>query len=121
MAKSSLFNLSGYAKAYTPARGEAANGFMISGYRNGDDDESKEYCNIWIPAKSVVGKKKLPDGSFALTIAFADIEVKVKGEEENTRTANAAKKGATGTPAKGKKKKPSNNLEEFDDDSDIPF
>lgn len=119
----SLYNLSGYAKAYTPAKGEPADGFIISGYRDSEDGENKQYCNIWVPAKTVTGKKKLPDGTIALTIAFNDVEVKVRGEEAKKREENADTKGKTGTPKKKPttKKKPSEILEELDDDSDIPF
>lgn len=117
MAKSNLFNLSGYAKAYAPAKGEQATGLIISGYRNSDEGDCKDYCNIWVPAEKITGKRKLPDGTYAITLVFSDVELKVKGEEEKAHRDAAAKKGTQGTAKKGTK----TPLERLPDDDDIPF
>lgn len=105
--KSTLYKLSAYARAYTPAAGQPATGFMLSGFKT-DSDGNKEYVNIWLDAKWVVGKRKTPDGHFALTIQFAEVEV-IDKSKQHEETA----------PSNEGKKKP--DSQSFDDDSDTPF
>lgn len=110
-----LYKLSAYARAYTPAKGQPADGFMLAGYVS-DGNGGKSYVNIWVCGEDVIAKQRQPDGTIALSIKFAEIEVidKSKRAEE---TAAAA--GNLPAPLNKDKKKPA--LQSFDDDSDIPF
>lgn len=113
--ESKLYNLSAYARAYTPAAGQPADGFMLAGYAS-DGNGGKSYVNIWVRGEDVIAKRRQPDGTIALSIKFAEVEVIDKSKRQQ-ETAAAA--GNLPAPSNKGKKKPA--LQSFDDDSDIPF
>lgn len=105
--ESKLYKLSAYARAYTPAAGQPVSGFMLAGYAS-DGNGGKSYVNIWVRGEDVIAKRRQPDGTIALSIKFAEVEVIDKSKQQKETAA-----------AEGSKKKPV--LQSFDDDSDIPF
>lgn len=82
-----LWNFSAYATVHTKAAGEPAYGYTMSGYRTNANGE-REYINLWLPADMVIGKRKNPDGTFGITIAFAEIKVKNHAETAAARDDN---------------------------------
>lgn len=79
-AKSTLFNLSAFGKAFFDEGGEMY-GFRLSGYRT--TDSGKEYCNIWIKGEDV-SLRELPGGDgYAVRIRLLDVSSNI--DEQDSR------------------------------------
>lgn len=114
--ESTLYNLSAYARAYTPAAGQPADGFILSGYASDKKNGGKSYVNIWVRGENVIAKRRQPDGTIALSIKFAEVEI-IDRSKRQQETAAAA--GNLPAPSNKGKKKP--DLQSFDDNFDVPF
>lgn len=106
---SKLYNFSQFATAHAPSRGQKPTGYTVTGYRYDDENEKNHYCNLYIPADRVKIKRDPHGDGWFMTIKMEEITPKYKDEKE-------AEQGK-----KKKPKKPSDNLQSFDDDGDNPF
>ena len=78
-AKSTLFNLSAFGKAFFDENGEMY-GFRLAGYRN--TDNGKEYCNIWIKGEDVA-VKELPGGDgYDVRIRLLEVSSNIEEQEQ---------------------------------------
>lgn len=106
---SKLYNFSQFATAHAPTQGQKPTGYTLTGYRYDDENEKTYYCNLYIPADRVKIKRDPHGDGWYMTIKMEEITPKYKDKKE-------AEQGK-----KKKPQKPSDSLQSFDDDSDIPF
>lgn len=105
---SKLYNFSQFATAYAPTQGQKPTGYTLTGYRYDNEAEKTYYCNLYIPADRVKIKRDPHGDGWYMTIKMEEITPKYKDKKEAER-------------GKKKPQKPSDSLQSFDDDSDIPF
>lgn len=111
---SKLYNFSQYATAHAPTQGQKPTGYTLTGYRYDDENEKTYYCNLYIPADRVKIKRDPHGGGWYMTIAMQQITPKYKDEndiQKQQRKTSNLKNG----------KRPSDDLQSFDNDPDIPF
>lgn len=106
---SKLYNFSQFATAHAPSQGQKPTGYTITGYRYDNENEKTNYCNLYIPADRVEIKRDPHGDGWYMTIKMEEITPKYKDEKEAVQSK------------KRKPKKPSDSLQSFDDDGDIPF
>ena len=107
---SKLYNFSQFATAHAPSQGQKPTGYTLTGYRYDDEDEKTYYCNLYIPADRVKIKRDPHGDGWYMTIKMAEITPKYKNDSADE-----------GKGKKRKPQKPSNNLQDYDDDEDSPF
>lgn len=99
-----LYNLSNFCRAYTSKK--HLNGVMIRGYLKTDND--KKFANIYISNKADnISVRKLPDGSYNVTLNFIDCTIVDKDKDRQDEP----------TPPKGKSKQ----LQDMEEGGDVPF
>ena len=107
---SKLYNFSQFATAHAPSQGQKPTGYTLTGSRYDDEDEKTYYCNLYIPADRVKIKRDPHGDGWYMTIKMAEITPKYKNDSADE-----------GKGKKRKPQKPSNNLQDYDDDEDSPF
>ena len=102
--KKPLYNLSSFCRAYISKK--HLYGVMLSGYLK--TDSGTKYVNIYVGnSKNNISVKKLPDGSYNVTLNFIDCTIVDKDKDEQGEP----------TPPKGKSKQ----LQEMEENGDFPF
>lgn len=102
--KKTLYSLSSFCRAYTSKK--HLDGLMISGYLKGDN--GTKYANIYVGNNANnISVRKLPDGSYSVTLNFIDCTIVSKDEDKQGEP----------TPPKGKSK----TLRDMEEASDVPF
>lgn len=105
---SKLYNFSQFATAHAPSQGQKPTGYTLTGYRYDDETEKTYYCNLYIRADRVKIKRDPHGDGWYMTIKMEEITPKYKDKKEATQ-------------GKKKPQKPSDSLQAYDDDDDMPF
>lgn len=101
--KKPLYNLSSFCRAYTS--NQHLDGVMLSGYLK--TDNGTKYANIYVSNKvNNISVRKLPDGSYNVTLNFIDCTIVDKDKTDNPTPPECGM---------------SKELKEMSDNGDFPF
>lgn len=88
--KKPLYSLSSFCRAYTSKK--HLDGVMLSGYLK--TDNGTFYANIYVGnSKDNISIRKLPDGSYNVTLNFIDCTIVDKDKAEQGKTATPNPEG----------------------------